>query len=315
MKQRGRQHQRFSFVIGCLLLFSPFTITIVAAWTLSSSSSNSRSSYFFQSPTALPLAPQQLGVFETLSPSQHPSQRQVRLINLLDQGPVDFASAWDLQKQLLQQHTARLDSKDGSTKDSFIISSANHLQHSLPSPGVDTVLLLEHQPVYTLGTASDESFILRRDPNIPVVRMDRGGEVTYHGPGQLVVYPVLDLRHYRPDIHWYMRALEECVLIALKNAGLQQASRQVDATGVWIDNYKLAAMGVKCRRWITQHGLAVNVEVSALTNFENIVPCGLEGRRVGCMNQFLQNDTMTTAEFAEYMKRALEEVFQIRFVQ
>ena len=136
--------------------------------------------------------------------------------------------------------------------------------------------------------------------------------MTYHGPGQLVVYPVLDLRHYHQDIHWYMRALEESILMALKPCGFD-AERQDDTTGIWIDNHKVAAIGVKCRKWITMHGLAVNVEASSLENFGGIVPCGLEGRKVGCVNDFLSEDRepLTVAEFAKYMKVALEEVFQV----
>jgi len=140
--------------------------------------------------------------------------------------------------------------------------------------------------------------------------------VTYHGPGQLVVYPVIDLRQYRQDIHWYMRALEESVLVALKACGVE-ATRQDDTTGIWIDNHKVAAIGVKCRKWITMHGLAVNIESSSLDNFQGIVPCGLEGRRVGCVNQFLarsNRDPITVSEFAKYMKIALEEVFEVEMM-
>jgi len=127
-----------------------------------------------------------------------------------------------------------------------------------------------------------------------------------------VVYPVLDLRHYRQDIHWYMRALEESILLALQACGIE-AERQEDTTGIWIDNHKVAALGVKCRRWITMHGFAVNVETTSLDNFEGIVPCGLEGRKVGCINQFLPagQDPLTVAEFSRYLKVALEKVFQI----
>jgi lipoyl(octanoyl) transferase len=112
-----------------------------------------------------------------------------------------------------------------------------------------------------------------------------------------------------------MRALEECVLKALEACGVQQeVMRQQDTTGIWIDNHKVAAIGVKCRKWITMHGLAVNIEQCSLDNFEGIVPCGLEGRKVGCVNQFLLasgREPLTVREFSKYMKDALEEVFQI----
>jgi lipoyl(octanoyl) transferase len=136
--------------------------------------------------------------------------------------------------------------------------------------------------------------------------------VTYHGPGQLVVYPVLDLRNYKQDIHWYMRALEECVLMALQKCGLE-AERQDDTTGIWYANHKVAAIGVKCRKWITMHGLAVNVERTSLDNFQGIVPCGLEGRKVGCINQFLPEDeAINVREFAKHMKESIAEVFRVQ---
>jgi lipoyl(octanoyl) transferase len=110
-----------------------------------------------------------------------------------------------------------------------------------------------------------------------------------------------------------MRALEESVLRALGACGVE-ASRQEGTTGIWIDNHKIAAIGVKCRKWITMHGLAVNVDFSSLENFEGIVPCGLEGRKVGCVNQFLQNrEPLTVQEFSNYMKDSLKEIFQIEF--
>jgi lipoyl(octanoyl) transferase len=180
--------------------------------------------------------------------------------------------------------------------------------------GVDRVIFLQHEPVYTLGTGSDPSYILNSNSSVPVVRMDRGGEVTYHGPGQLVAYPVLDLRGYRQDIHWYMRALEEAVIVALHDMGLDRAGRDADTTGVWIDNHKVAAMGVKCRKWVTMHGLAVNVEPTSLKGFDGIVPCGLHGRKVGCVSHFAGRH-VTVAEFADRLKRAMEKVFQIQFVE
>ena len=130
----------------------------------------------------------------------------------------------------------------------------------------------------------------------------------------MVVYPVLDLRSYRQDIHWYMRALEESILMALKTCGIDEAERQDDTTGIWINNYKVAAIGVKCRKWISMHGLAVNVEETSLDNFGGIVPCGLEGRKVGCINQFI-SEPMTVQDFAPIMKEALQEVFQMELVE
>ena len=196
--------------------------------------------------------------------------------------------------------------------------------------GRDTIVMLQHHPVYTLGTGSDESFVLSSSkppnddeipsPSVPVIRMARGGEVTYHGPGQLTVYPILDLWNYQQDIHWYMRALEEATIRALIKCGidLDSIERQDDVTGVWVENHKVAAVGIKCRKWITMHGVAINVEDCALSNFEGIVPCGLEGRKVGCFNQFLRSYNqreLTVHEFALIMAESLEEVFRINLVR
>jgi lipoyl(octanoyl) transferase len=110
-----------------------------------------------------------------------------------------------------------------------------------------------------------------------------------------------------------MRALEEAILLALTKCGLDRAERQEDVTGVWVDNFKVAACGVKVKRWVTMHGLAVNVEIASLENFEGIVPCGLDGRKVSCVNQFV-DEPLTVADFAGLMKEALEEVFEIRLI-
>lgn len=282
------------------------------------------------STSKLGIGPQQLGEFEVLDlDSTVRSKRKVRLIDYstTTSSPIPFMTAWDWQRDLLNRHIERIKGEDGSSSSSTTSSSQFWNESSSSSSGnincgIDTILMLQHEPVYTLGTGSDEKFVLRDkndddddDTSVPVVRMDRGGEVTYHGPGQLTVYPILDLRRYRQDIHWYMRALEEAILIALGKCNLTEpAERQADVTGVWVDNRKVAACGVKVRRWITMHGLAVNVETSSLENFNGIVPCGLDGRKVGCINQFVKDKEFTVAEFAEIMKQALEEVFEIELV-
>ena len=175
-------------------------------------------------------------------------------------------------------------------------------------------MLVQHKPIYTLGTASDASFI-HDTATAPIQRINRGGEVTYHGPGQLTVYPVIDLRAYRQDVHWYMRALEEVVVRALRHVGIPHATRDDDTTGVWVDNHKVAAVGVHARRWITQHGLAINVTPESLQAFEHIVPCGLEGRQVGCVQQFItDNRIISVQEMADAVQLALEEVFCVQLI-
>jgi lipoyl(octanoyl) transferase len=171
-------------------------------------------------------------------------------------GPVAFEQAWQQQRQQQQ----RLLSDPG---------------------GPAAVLLLEHQPCYTLGRGGNPAF-LRFDPANPphpLFRIDRGGEVTHHCPGQLVLYPVLNLQHHGADLHHYLRSLEQVVLDVLAALGLA-GERSSGQTGVWLEGRKVAAIGVGARRWISQHGLALNVDCD-LAGFAAIVPCGIADRPVG----------------------------------
>ncbi|MEB3256463.1 MAG: lipoyl(octanoyl) transferase LipB [Synechococcaceae cyanobacterium] len=152
-----------------------------------------------------------------------------------------------------------------------------HLQGRLLADpaGPEAVLLLEHEPCYTLGRGASLAH-LRFDPAAPphpLHRIDRGGEVTHHAPGQLVLYPVLDLQRHGADLHLYLRELEQLVIDLLRDLGLA-AERREGLTGVWLADRKLAAIGVGARRWITQHGLALNVSCD-LGGFAAIAPCGL----------------------------------------
>jgi len=201
-------------------------------------------------------------------------------------------------------------------------SSKSNNTDALPFLGCDSIIMVQHDPVYTLGTSSGASFIHGYDENdihdnhVPVVRIERGGEVTYHGPGQLTVYPILDLRGYGQDIHWFMRALEEVIILALDRAGVKGATREENLTGVWASNKKIAALGIKVRRWVTMHGLAINVDARSLLNFQGIVPCGLEGREVTCVNDEAGGHVprLTVKEFTIHVKEALEEVFGVTLV-
>jgi lipoyl(octanoyl) transferase len=140
----------------------------------------------------------------------------------------------------------------------------------------DTVLLLEHPPVYTLGRGADPRFLgAAATGGVPVVRAHRGGQVTYHGPGQLVGYPVLDLRRHRPDVRWYLRTLEEALVAGLAAAGVA-AGRREGLTGVWVGSRKIASIGVALRRWVSWHGFALNVGPD-LSGFAAITPCGITG--------------------------------------
>jgi len=143
--------------------------------------------------------------------------------------------------------------------------------------GPDVLLLLEHPPVYTLGRGADDRHLggAAGGP-VPIRRVGRGGEVTFHGPGQLIGYPVLGLREHRPDVHWYLRCLEEVLITALADIGVV-AGRVPGRTGVWVDGCrKIASIGVGVRRWVTRHGFALNVGAD-LDGFAPITPCGLDG--------------------------------------
>ena len=152
--------------------------------------------------------------------------------------------------------------------------------------GPDAMLLLEHEPCYTLGRGASEAH-LRFDPQappLPLHRIDRGGEVTHHLPGQLVLYPVLNLRRHGADLHRYLRALEAVVIRVLAELELE-GERIEGLTGVWLEGVKVAAIGVGAKRWISQHGLALNV-CCGLEGFGAIVPCGLTGRGVGRLSDW-----------------------------
>lgn len=139
----------------------------------------------------------------------------------------------------------------------------------------DTVLLLEHEPVYTIGRTRDRSSLKTPDslPH-PVVEINRGGQATWHGPGQLVGYLILDLHDYGCDLHRYLRCLEEALIGLLRTSGLSKADRREGLTGVWVEDRKMASIGVGVRRWITMHGFALNVSED-LSGFDAIVPCGI----------------------------------------
>jgi lipoate-protein ligase B len=142
--------------------------------------------------------------------------------------------------------------------------------------GPDVLLLLEHPPVYTLGRAADPRHLgAAVASDVPVVRAHRGGQVTYHGPGQLVGYPILDLRRHRPDVRWYLRSLEEVLIGALHDLGIG-ADRRSGLTGVWVGHRKIASIGVAIRRWVSWHGFALNVGPD-ISGFAAITPCGIAG--------------------------------------
>lgn len=185
------------------------------------------------------------------------------------------------------------------------------LEARLHQPELDDIfLLLEHPPVYTLGTGSSLDFLKFDPATIPptqLYRVERGGEVTYHCPGQVVGYPILNLRYYQQDLHWYLRQLEEVILQVLYSYDLP-GERLPGLTGVWIEGRKVAAIGVKVKRWITMHGFALNV-CPDLEGFRQIVPCGLSDRPVGSLAQFLPG--ITVAEVKPRLIETFNRVFAV----
>ena len=177
----------------------------------------------------------------------------------------------------------------------------------------DVLILLEHPPVYTLGTGSSLDF-LNFDPQAAeweIYRIERGGEVTYHCPGQLVGYPILNLRYYQKDLHWYLRQLETVIINTVANYGLQ-AGRISGLTGVWLEGKKIAAIGIKVRRWITMHGFAINV-CPNLEGFKQIVPCGIADKPVGSLQEFIPH--ITVEQVRVDIASAFAAVFQVALVE
>jgi len=212
------------------------------------------------------------------------AQKIPRLCGLKIQAITPYSLAWAQQRSLV---AARIADPD------------------LP----DVLLLLEHPPVYTLGTGSDIKFIKFNldKTDKEVYRIERGGEVTYHCPGQLVGYPILNLRYYQQDLHWYLRQLEEVILQTIAIYGLSGA-RIAGLTGVWVEGYKIAAIGIKVSRWITYHGFAINV-CPDLSGFAEIIPCGIANKPVGSLQQFLPNISLMQVQ--QDLSRVFTSVFGV----
>ena len=203
-----------------------------------------------------------------------------RLVQVQDLGLIDYKEAWDLQESLL--------------KESVDLKVAKRINNSENLP-VNHLLFCEHPHVYTLGKSGKQEHLLLDDVQLSEVsatyyKINRGGDITYHGPGQLVMYPILDLEQFFTDIHKYLRFLEEAVIMTLKEYGVH-ADRFEGLTGVWIESNtpsarKICAMGVKCSRWITMHGIGFNIN-SDLSYFSNIVPCGIDDKAVTSLEKEL----------------------------
>jgi lipoyl(octanoyl) transferase len=196
---------------------------------------------------------------------------------------LDFQETWDLQEDLVQR---RRDQKIG-----------------------DLILLLEHAPVYTIGRTRDKSSLeVHQHLPHPVVEINRGGQGTFHGPGQLVGYAILDLTQRIKDLHLHLRNLEEAIIISLGTLGIT-AIRREGQTGVWVEDRKIASLGVGVRSWVTLHGFALNVQKLSLAPFQMITPCGIDGVAMTSVETEI-NRTVSMEEIKNIMTDSLQKVFR-----
>src|SRR5690606_10262558 len=224
----------------------------------------------------------------------------------------DYQKTWDYQEELLAENLAvkmrnRVKEKNGETS---FEPTKNHL------------LFVEHPHVYTLGKSGHIENLLANENllnqiDATFVKTNRGGDITYHGPEQLVGYPILDLDNFKPDIHWYMRSLEEVIIKTLSDYGLK-GERSKGETGVWFDvgkpfARKICAMGVKASRWVTMHGFALKVNPD-LKYFEYIIPCGIKDKAVTSLEREL-GQKVPMNEVKEKVKKYFAEVFDAEIIE
>jgi lipoyl(octanoyl) transferase len=208
-----------------------------------------------------------------------------KILNFYNLGKIDYEEAWELQKELLELR----------------------FHKKIP----DTLLFVEHPNTYTLGKIakqenliSSETFLKEKD--IKVFEIDRGGDITYHGPGQIVGYPIIDLNEWKNDTHEYLRALEEVIIKTCEHYNLK-AGRNPKFTGVWIEDRKIAAIGIKVSHWITMHGFAFNVNTD-LMYFSGIIPCGIKDKDVTSLKKELKQKINI-----EEVKNILLNNFKVKF--
>ena len=233
-------------------------------------------------------------------------------VQISDWGVIDYRMAWDLQEEWLQKNVdiktwARVSGED---KDPYLLPTTHHF------------IFCEHPPVYTLGKSGDISNVLLseqqlEDKGIAFFHTNRGGDITYHGPGQIVGYPILDLEKFKTDIGLYLRNLEEVIIKVLSHYGIK-GERSNGETGVWIDaavkgkERKICAIGVRCSRWITMHGFALNVNTD-LGYFGNIIPCGIQDKQVTSIEKEL-GTVIPIDEVKRLITGALSEVFECNVI-
>jgi len=212
-------------------------------------------------------------------------------VELIDWGLIDYQQAWDKQEEIFNS-TVKLKTEIRN-RQVAVTPDAAPIEDNDITPNY--LIFCEHPHVYTLGKSGKAEHLLLdeqglKEKNAVYYPVNRGGDITYHGPGQLVSYPILDLDNFFTDIHLYLRTLEEAIILTLADYGLQ-AGRYPGYTGVWFDAdndkaRKICAMGVRCSRWVTMHGLALNVNTN-LDYFKNMIPCGIDDKDVTSMEREL----------------------------
>ncbi len=232
-----------------------------------------------------------------------------RTVAFRDLGLLDYKECWDLQEKYFNE-TANLKLHNRNLPAEEQTATKDHL------------FFVEHPHVYTLGKSGDISNLLLDEEALKNVdakyyAINRGGDITYHGPGQIVGYPIFDLDHFFTDIHKYLRYLEEAIILTLREYEIS-AGRIEGLTGVWLDAHdsmkarKIAALGVKCSRWVTMHGFAFNVNAD-LNYFKNIIPCGITDKAVTSMQLELGYEP-NFQEVKQILKEKISEVFEITLI-
>jgi lipoyl(octanoyl) transferase len=230
-----------------------------------------------------------------------------RIVHYRYLGVIDYQRAWDYQEGLFAE---------------TVQQKVNNRKHNRQQPTTNYLLFCQHPPVYTLGKSGRPEHLLLNESELRALgaqfyRINRGGDITYHGPGQLVGYPILDLDHFFTDIHRYLRLLEEAVIRTLADYGLA-AGRIGGLTGVWLDHErqlhprKICALGVKASRWVTMHGFALNVNPD-LRYFSHIVPCGIADKAVTSMQQEL-GQALAMDEVEARVRWHLAALFEMNLV-
>ncbi|MFY0713554.1 lipoyl(octanoyl) transferase LipB [Seonamhaeicola sp. NFXS20] len=230
-----------------------------------------------------------------------------KTVELQDLGYKDYKQTWDYQEQLFK---GIVDAKIKNRREGTNLKTSNYF------------LFVEHPHVYTLGKSGDLSNLLLSEEQLAekgatFYKINRGGDITYHGPGQIVGYPILDLENFFTDIHKYLRLLEEMIILTLAEYGLK-AERSEGETGVWLDvgtpfARKICAMGVRASRWVTMHGFALNVNAD-LGYFDNIIPCGIRGKAVTSLNVELGKKTVNEAEVKQKLIKHFTALFEAEFI-